>query len=375
MKTILIHCNTIGGHYLEYLHHIYIGALYHTQDSYVFVVPAQFKEKSLILDWPITENVKITFMDKDDKCLESKGIIQDSINLSKSLKKYVRLYNATDVILVSLISYLPFLPIYINSDVRIKGIVYRIYLYEWKSEKLLKKIQDVLKYFIFSKFKVFDKVFILNDSSSASYLNKMYRTSKFRYICDPFPRLSIETNNLRKELNIPLEKKIVLHPGDLCYRKGTIALLKGISACDASYLDNYCFIFAGRVNSAIKEEFFKLIEEINNKSQCLLFIEGFVSFDYLASLVYTCDYLFLPYIQTCQSSGMIGYGAEYKRHVITTQNGLLGKLVKKYRLGYTIKDTSINSISDFLKKMPNEPYNDNQYLYDNNVKKFIDIIL
>ena len=62
----------------------------------------------------------------------------------------------------------------------------------------------------------------------------------------------------------------------------------------------------------------------------------------------TRNYLLIPYKNICQSSGVLSYAASFKVPVIAPGLGLLGKLIKRNRLGYLLKDGSSNSIKDFL---------------------------
>ena len=47
MSTFLIHTQTIGGHQLEYLHHLYMGALKRDSDSLLY----QEDLKGILRDW------------------------------------------------------------------------------------------------------------------------------------------------------------------------------------------------------------------------------------------------------------------------------------------------------------------------------------
>ena len=60
MKTYLIHTPIISGHQLEYLHHLYLGALERPSDKFFFVVPSRFTVDSAKLDWPEAVNIRPT---------------------------------------------------------------------------------------------------------------------------------------------------------------------------------------------------------------------------------------------------------------------------------------------------------------------------
>lgn len=72
-----------------------------------------------------------------------------------------------------------------------------------------------------------------------------------------------------------------------------------------------------------------------------------------------------PYRNTSQSSGAIGYAAQYGKPVIGPLKGLLGYLIKHYRLGYQVDEVCANgiytAISNFKRiSVPDEYVKDNQ---------------
>ena len=68
--------------------------------------------------------------------------------------------------------------------------------------------------------------------------------------------------------------------------------------------------------------------------------DDFCSYERLASLCAASDLLLMPYLETAQSSGVIGYASQFGTPVLASDRGLIGKLVRRYGLGWT---TSIES--------------------------------
>ena len=152
---------------------------------------------------------------------------------------------------------------------------------------------------------------------------------------------------MRSKLNIDKFSVIYSHFGALDERKGTLEILKAISLSNLTLKDKYNFIFAGKVNSSIKYEFYQLIDQLKNKAVIHVYDE-FVDSDFIASLCSASNYLLIPYANVCQSSGVLSYAAQFKVPVIGPKLGLLGKLIKRYRMGYLLEDGSSNSIKNFL---------------------------
>ena len=366
MSTTLIFNDTLKGHRLEYFHHLYVGACEKTDTSFVFSYPESDKDLLKEYDWPEHQHIKMVSMPS----FPEGGGLRDIWKKNKVLSGMVKSIKPSRVILIDVMGHLPFLPLLVRKT-KVYGVIYGIYLYTWKQDPFRVRVAHIFKYFIFSRFPVFDKIFIQSDSSAAANLNTLYHTRKFQYICDPIvPIDKSNIKDIREELKIPIEKKIVLHPGDLSRRKGTIALLKGLVECSSEILDNYYFIFAGRVSSQCKNEFADLFNKIKEKTKNIQLIEGFLSFDYLGSLICTSDILFIPYQLTNQSSGIVSYAAEFSKPAIVTKEGLLGKIVKKNHLGIVIKDSSPTSIKKILKEGINWSPSENLFIESNSVKEF-----
>ena len=344
MKKYLIHTDAISGHRLEYIHHLYMGALLRPEDNFIFVLPKRFEYDSSCLDWPSSENVKILILKEGEEAPHNCGLLKKGWINSKTIGKYAKEYNVTDVIVISIMSYLPFLPLFLNSHVRFSGIVYRIYLYEWEDESLRMKFLDALKYRIMSHFKLFYRIFICNDSASAQCLNRIFKTDKYRYMPDPIASLSNYVgHNLRAELKISASNKILLHPGTMDSYKNTLGILRSILKLDDKVSANLTLILAGRVVPGIRKEFEQLYKKAEGKTQ-IIFMEGYLPFERLADLFVTCDYVLIPYTVKCQSSGVVGHAAYYGKPVIVSKGGVIGKMVRKWKLGITIPSSSEESI-------------------------------
>ena len=50
MQTMIFDID-LAGHHMEYLHHIYVGALRNTEEKYLFYLPKEFKDKKKLYKW------------------------------------------------------------------------------------------------------------------------------------------------------------------------------------------------------------------------------------------------------------------------------------------------------------------------------------
>jgi len=337
MSRILIFCPSVGGHQLEYHHHIYEVASSDTTNDYIFCVSDEFKKVSDNFEWPKRDNISFRFLSvKETEHLYISSILVNSYRSSKLCARIVREVKATRVFYISLMECLPFLPFLLPSKVKCSGIIYKIYLYVFNSESLFRKFQDKLKYYFFSRSKIFDKVLILNDNWATNQLNQIWNSNRFTYIVDPYLPIDInKIHNIREDFSINSSKKIILHCGEHSGRKGTIKLFYLIDeVIMQGKADDFCFIFAGRPVPVFKDRFYTELKKYEGMIQILVF-DDFLNYELFGSICNSSDLIVLPYEETCQSSGVIGYAAQFKVPVLMPDGGLIGKLVTEHKIGYT----------------------------------------
>lgn len=260
----LIFDKTLDGHHLEYLHHIYMGAINDRSNEYIICVPEKFFNIKNDLTWPVSSNIRIIPI--SEKCLSNirGGNLRRCWNESKLVYQLIKKSKSDEVLLINLAAVVPFLLLFCPNKIKISGIIYQIYLYDKQS--FAKKLIDVFRYSLMSKIKSVKNIFILNDQFSTTKLNTIYSTTRFKFIADPIPIIEKEkVINLRKELNILENTKVFLHFGAMSERKGTLILLDAIKLIPSDY--NACFIFAGVVAPEIRSLFYekvKNLKEITN---------------------------------------------------------------------------------------------------------------
>jgi len=370
MSRILIFCPVVSGHQLEYLHHIYEVASSGTTNNYIFCVSDEFKKVSDNFEWPKRDNISFRFLNvKETEHLYISTILVNSYRSSKLCVRIVKEVKATKVFYISLMECLPFLPFLLPSKVKCSGIIYKIYLYGFNSESPFRKFQDKLKYYLFSRSKIFEKVLILNDNWATKQLNHIWNSNRFTYIVDPY--LPIDENkihNIREDFNIISSKKIILHCGVLSGRKGTIKLFYLIDeVIKQGKADDFCFIFSGRPLHVFKDRFYTELKKYKGMIQILVF-DFFLKYDLFGSICNSSDLIVLPYEETSQSSGIIGYAAQFKVPVLMPNGGLIGRLVTEYKIGYTYTpeefvSSFINIVSNSIPKT-NSNYTDTHTLED-----------
>lgn len=336
MKIILFD-DKINGHHLEYIHHFYEVAVLNPEHQFIFVLPDDFLDVRNKLLWEKVNNITFDLFPKEIVSYPEgtfMNSIKKSIGISKLVNLYCRKHNADTVFMNTIISLIPASVFYITSKVKISGIIYQIYLYRDHKSSLLVKLFDRLKYLILSKSRMFENVFILNDEVSANKLNEIYKSRRFLYLSDPYIKLTVDDIDIRKTFNVPNYHKLFIHIGALEKRKGTLAILNSIINLPPNEKDKYTFFFAGRVDNDIRTEFYNLVNIIKDVN--IIIRDEFCSYGFFASLCKEADAILMPYLIDSASSGIIGYASQFKTPVIATSTGLIGELVKKYKLGYLL---------------------------------------
>lgn len=374
---ILVFDPIISGHHLEYLHHLYMMAVNRPQDDFVFAVHPDFEKKRSLLEWPSADNISFDTLVpvKEQNGNSISELLKASWRLCKQLKMYVRKHKADRVFTNNIISFVPFAPLFFGGGVTISGIIYHIYLYKQKELSRIQRFFNKFKYQIMSNGKIFGSVLILNDQESAETFNREYKCKKFVGLPDPY--VPIKTEGLfgfRKKYNIPASAKLFAHFGGLAKRKGTLDIMNSIESLDEHSRSNYWFVFAGAIKDEMKESFYKMYHDLEKGSHIIVKDE-FCSFEYLASLCEACDAILAPYHETDLSSGMLGYASQFGKPLIVPSKGLVGKLVRQYKLGMGLDTIDNQSLCEAYKRVGTEKcVITNDYIENNNVESFQGVI-
>lgn len=374
---ILIFDPIISGHHLEYLHHLYMMAVNRPQDDFVFAVHPDFEKTRSLLEWPSADNISFDalYSIREQNGHSTSELLKSSWRLCKQLKTYVRKHKADKVFTNNIISFVPFAPLILGRGVTISGIIYHIYLYKQNELSRVQRAFNKFKYQIMAHSKVFGSVLILNDQESAETLNREYKCNKFVGLPDPY--VPVKTEGLfdfREKYCIPSSAKLFAHFGGLAKRKGTLDILESVRSLDEKSRNNYWFVFAGAVNDDIKDSFYKMYHNLV-KDCHILVKDEFCSYEYLASLCEACDAILAPYHETGMSSGMLGYASQFGKPIIAPSNGLIGKLLRKFGLGFGLESIDDYCLCESYKTVSTNSFIiTKDYVKANNVKSFQEVI-
>ena len=372
MKKILIYDDLISGHHLEYLSHL-LSCVQHQKAKYFFVVPHTIK--NIKTSFSSVDNVEFVYLnDFELRQVLHAGYFLNAYYRSRMISKYAKRYDVDDIFLITLCHSLPLLPFFLPRKVRVTGIIYRIYFYEWKKLKWITKVKDVLENLVISRFKAIKHALVLNDSAATCYFNKKYSTSKFVFIPDPIIHVTTPIDSIREKLSIAEDSQVFLHFGAMCKRKGTLTILNSIKLLDAVSLKNKAFIFAGVIKDDIKEDFDRIVTELRQCNVKIIVFNEFCSYSFLLSLCTTADCLLIPYSNVSFSSGVLGYAALTNSCIIGPKEGLLAKLIRRNHLGTTTDTSNPISLAEAITQFEKPKINSNSYCSKNSIANFCSVI-
>ena len=375
MKRTLIFDTNHSGHILEYLHHIYDGAMSKKNEIFIFVLSPYLIPFMDKFQWPACDNIQIIFLDEKDIKRCTKGnLLLSSIVKSGILCKYVHKFKINRVLLIYFIQYMPVLLFLLPKEVKVSGIVYRIFLYDDGVNKLwIRKQMEWVRFWLIAHSRHTSKVMMLNDNYSVRIFNHRFNTNKFVRLADPYSPTNSNPISLREELGMKENDRLFIHFGSLTQRKGILEILGAIEMLSSEERQRNYFYFAGKVEENIKAEVHSKISRLKSNGYRVELKDEFCSYEFLTSLSYSSDAVLVPYINTCQSSGLLSYAAQFHKTVIGPHKGLLGNLIKDYKLGYVLHEISASSIYLAIKDFtPIQISND--YLETNSIQRFKEVL-
>lgn len=376
MKKILIFTHSASGHHPEYLHHLYLGVVERQGIEAVFVVPLYFQEKRKLFSWPECDRISFDYIpDKEVSWGDGKWY-KRNYRFTKVLKSYTLKHQPEEIFMIDPMMCMPYLAFIMPRGAKISGILYEIYQYRWKSLSFPRKIAALIWHWLLAKNNCFKTLFLLNDSTTVEYNNHTYHTNHFCYLPDPFMPLRQPAYDFRQKFRIDSNRRILFHFGSFGRKKGTLEILKSVLTLSNDEQKEYCFVFAGCIQSSIHDEFYYLSNLIKAKTTVQLFVfDEFCSYDFLAGWCAACDAILVPYLEAYNSSGCIGYAAQFMKPVVGPNYGLLGKLIKDFNLGIQIANIETEQLIEAYHKVKNAKVDGTSYLKENTVEAFCQVIL
>lgn len=193
------------------------------------------------------------------------------------------------------------------------------------------------------------------DPYFASYAERHYSNrGGVRYLPEPF---SASTSTVDQHVGSARRERIeFLLFGSITRRKGLLETLDALSTLPEAITSSARLVVAGRMQEQLREK-------VNDKVRELLavapdaeieIVDRFIPDTELRKLIANCDVVLAPYRRHVGSSGTLAWAAAYRRPVISQRYGLMGALVKRYRLGMTCDPEAPSSIAACIERAVKE---------------------
>jgi len=229
---------------------------------------------------------------------------------------------------------------------------------------LKEKIRDVRKYILYSlmlKNPRVSEIFSL-DKYFVSYAGKhLPDGEKLHYLPDPClmsskDRRIFDQFRMRKNL-LPQKRKKFLLFGVLDERKGIFATLDALALLEDRVSRGIEIVFAGQLQNGIKRHFLRNVSEylrLHKDGARLCVKDRYFLKNELIQLLKSCDVLLIPYQRDVGSSGLLFWAASANKPLITQDFGLIGYLVKKYKLGQAVDTSQPAEIAEAIQRSVDE---------------------
>lgn len=193
------------------------------------------------------------------------------------------------------------------------------------------------------------KLFCL-DPFAVKHLEKLNKHVKSILLPDPIEILNSSQNqlkNLKQELEIEHNRKVFLLFGALTARKGIYQLLDAIETLAPDLCQKICLLLVGESNiqAQIKEQIDAICQ-----SKPIQIIERyeFIPEQDVQDYFQMTDFVLAPYQHHVGMSGILLLAAAAQKPVLSSDYGLMGEIVRRYKLGLTVNSSVPEEISKGL---------------------------
>ena len=344
-KNILIFEPDASGHHSGYLYHLIINFL---QNDYsykliILVSPDFFLKHPQILQKTLSPRVQwIKFSEKEFvEWKKPKSVFKRSVLEWDLFCQYAKKYNS----ILGFFMYIDYLQLAVLSQPAppcpISGILFRPTLVNypansWKERLNYWRKNITLKFFV--KNKNLDSLFNL-DPFATEYILKNWNTEKVKFLPDPvqvYPTTKTKSE-VKTSLGIDESKMVFLIFGFLDSRKGIADVMKAIGKISGETSQKGCLLIVGPWEENERKLFNIQLPKIQQTTDFQIVVkDDFVKDEDIQQYFKVADYAFALYNKHFGMSAIMVRAAAAQKPLISSNFGLIGKIVVKNELGITI---------------------------------------
>jgi len=264
------------------------------------------------------------------------------------LQKYVRQRSPTQCLLMYFDSILLSLAVLGRLPCRLSGIYFRpifhyseFAVFKPSSHERLLQLRDRFALSRLVHYPLFETLFCL-DPLVIEHLDRFKSHVKTVYLPDPvqiYGNGEGKVEQLRKNLGIHQNRKVFLMFGSLQKRKGIYQLFDGIAGLPFHICQKLCILFVGPIDSPtlFQNRIAHLCESLPIQ---IIAQDQFIPDREIQPYFQLADVILAPYQRHIGMSAILVRAATAGKPVLSTNYGLMGEIVKRYKLGIVV-DASI----------------------------------
>ncbi len=201
------------------------------------------------------------------------------------------------------------------------------------------------------------KILFCLDPFAVKHLNQFHGSVRAVHLPDPVQVSNFskaEPKDIREDLGIETGRLVFLLFGALTERKGIHQLLEAILALSPTLCQKICLLFVGESNIEAALEV-KIKEICQIQPIQIVRRYEFVPEQDVQAYFQGADVILAPYQRHVGMSGILLLAAAARKPVLSSDYGLMGEMVQRYKLGLTVDSTIADEIMKGLSRFLLEP--------------------
>lgn len=190
------------------------------------------------------------------------------------------------------------------------------------------------------------------DPEAVSAINKLAHRSLAYWLPDgtQVEPADVSLSDLRSELEIAPDQKVLLLFGALSARKGVFVTLEALENLDNILSNQVTLVLAGKMEPSERESIVQRIIQVQKHRQ-IIHIDGFVTDGRMTALFEMSDVVLAPYPFHIGSSGVLIRAAHASKPLIGSDYGMVGRNITQYELGLALDCTSTQELKAGLERI------------------------
>lgn len=377
-RTVMLFELSVGGHYAAYIMHlvkywrdraipgqlaIVVSPKFYQQHADVVDIALSCEQKNINFVAISTEEEAVLTPRKSPVHRAHRAFQQWQL-----LCKYARLLKATQCLIMYVDTFQSPLALNLKSPCPVSGIYFRptFHYGEFTHNALSRKekLQQWREKIVLPRVlhhSHLQTLFCL-DPFAVKHMDQFSSKAKLLYLPDPvqvYSHSEAEIEQLKADLGIEADRQIFLLFGALSARKGIHQLLQAMSLVPSHLCQKMCLLLVGSISSQDQSSVERAIAEVS-ASQPLQIItrNQYIPDQAIQPYLQIADVILAPYQRHVGMSSILVRAAAAQKPVLGSDYGLMGEIVRRYRLGVTVDSTNpealANGLSKFLLESPDE---------------------